>query len=715
MSERILVVEDDPRMADLLRRGLIFEGYQVELAGDGETALSISRDRMPDLVVLDLMLPGALDGLEVCRRLRAASDLPILVLTARGTLNDKVHGLDSGADDYVVKADFHFEELLARIRALLRRRQPPARQEILHFADLSLYPGSREALRGDRRLELTAKEFDLLELFMRNPRQVLTRDMIYDRIWNYDFGGESNIIEVYIRYLRAKLEASGELRLLHTVRGVGYVLRRSSLAYHLALIIRSHSGAVPNRRNHTTPPMTLRFRLTLWYTILLALMLLTFALVFHGVLARTLSEQVDDTLRSQAEQIVTIFEQNIDPAAAQLPTAIVLSSQVFAQATTSTGELINSSPNLGDMRLPWPDTTKQQNLAGQAALYTWQDSQDTLRILSAPVRSPSGEIAAVVHVAQSLTPIRQMLDTVRLALLIGSGIALVLAAVGGAAISGTALRPLNRIAQTASRIARAEDLNQRIEGAYPNDEVGQLAETFNEMMERLQDLFETQQQLVADVSHELRTPLATIQGNVDLMRRAARRDPSMLVESIDAVDAEVARMSRLVRDLLLLAEADAGLSLNLKPVEVDTVLLEVYRQAQIMASGKVKVRLGHEDQALVQGDADRLKQLLLNLVSNAIAYTPEGSASPPKTCRASSIDSGAWTGRARAKRAAAAWASRSPGPSPKLTAARWRSKARWERGRPSRCCCHSSTALGRKQADSRNQRRTFLSARERSF
>ena len=225
MSERILVVEDDPRMADLLRRGLIFEGYQVELVGDGETALSSSRDRLPDLVVLDLMLPGALDGLEVCRRMRAASDLPILVLTARGTLNDKVQGLDSGADDYVVKADFHFEELLARIRALLRRRQPPARQEILHFADLSLYPGSREALREDRRMELTAKEFDLLELFMRNPRQVLTRDVIYDRIWNYDFGGESNIIEVYIRYLRAKLEANGEPRLLHTVRGVGYVLR----------------------------------------------------------------------------------------------------------------------------------------------------------------------------------------------------------------------------------------------------------------------------------------------------------------------------------------------------------------------------------------------------------------------------------------------------------------------------------------------------------
>ena len=151
-----------------------------------------------------------------------------------------------------------------------------------------------------------------------------------------------------------------------------------------------------------------------------------------------------------------------------------------------------------------------------------------------------------------------------------------------------------------------------------------MAETFNDMMERLQDLFETQRQLVADVSHELRTPLATIQGNVDLMRRGATRDPKMVQESLEAIDAEVARMSRLVRDLLLLAEAEGGLSLHMKPVEVDTVLLEVYREALLMANGRQKVRLGHEDQALVQGDADRLKQLLLNLVSNAIAYTPEG-------------------------------------------------------------------------------------------
>ena len=228
-----MVVEDDPRMADMLNRGLIFEGYDVALARDGATALALARDQIPDLVVLDLMLPGDLDGFEVCRRLRAVSNVPILMLTARGTLQDKVAGLDSGADDYLVKADMQFEELLARIRALLRRRQPAAHQEELRFADLLMVPSSRETMRGTCRMDLTAKEFDFLELFMRNPRQVLTRDTIYERIWGYDFGGESNIIEVYVRYLRTKLEGGGEPRLLHTVRGVGYVLgvrRRMMLA-----------------------------------------------------------------------------------------------------------------------------------------------------------------------------------------------------------------------------------------------------------------------------------------------------------------------------------------------------------------------------------------------------------------------------------------------------------------------------------------------------
>jgi two-component system response regulator MprA len=222
MGARILVIEDEERIASFLQRGLTYEGYRVDLAGDGPTGLGLARENPPDVVVLDWMLPG-MDGLEVCRRLRAGSQVPILILTAKDTVEDRVHGLDAGADDYVVKP-FAFAELLARIRALLRRTGP-GEPETLRFADLMLDTGTHRARRGERVIDLTAKEYDLLEIFMRHPRQVLTREIIYDRVWGYDFGGESNIIEVYVRYLRQKIEMEGETKLLHTVRGVGYVLR----------------------------------------------------------------------------------------------------------------------------------------------------------------------------------------------------------------------------------------------------------------------------------------------------------------------------------------------------------------------------------------------------------------------------------------------------------------------------------------------------------
>ncbi|MFZ5809271.1 MAG: response regulator transcription factor [Chloroflexota bacterium] len=225
MSARILVIEDDEQILKFLRRGLAYEGYQVDTAMDGPSGLAIARDNPPDAVVLDLMLPG-MDGLEVCRRLRAGGPVPILILTAKDTLNDRIQGLDMGADDYMVKP-FNLDELLARVRALLRRAQP-ARPQVLRFADLTLDTGTRQAMRGEKAIPLTAKEYELLELFMRNPRQVITRDTIFDRVWGYDFGGESNIIEVYIRYLRQKLEEGGQPRLLHTVRGMGYVLREAN-------------------------------------------------------------------------------------------------------------------------------------------------------------------------------------------------------------------------------------------------------------------------------------------------------------------------------------------------------------------------------------------------------------------------------------------------------------------------------------------------------
>lgn len=221
--ERILIIEDEARIAQFLERGLIYEGFQVSVAADGQTGLTCARDNPPDLVILDWMLPG-LDGLEVCRRLRAAGDVAILMLTAKDDIRDRVSGLEAGADDYLVKP-FSIDELIARVRALLRRSSPVSHPEILRFDDLALDTGTHRAYRQDTPIDLTAKEYELLELFLRNPRQVLTRDVIFDRVWGYNFGGESNIIEVYVRYLRQKTEVEGSNRLIHTVRGVGYVLR----------------------------------------------------------------------------------------------------------------------------------------------------------------------------------------------------------------------------------------------------------------------------------------------------------------------------------------------------------------------------------------------------------------------------------------------------------------------------------------------------------
>jgi len=220
---KLLIVEDEPAVRNALVRALETEGYDLSVAEDGAQALAMMSQLPADALVLDVMLPGV-DGLEVARRLRAqGSDVPILMLTARGAVGDRVAGLDAGADDYLVKP-FALDELLARLRALLRRTGQTGE---LRFADLSLDPATREVRRGERNVELTVTEFNLLELFLRNPRQVLRRSLIYDRVWGYDFGPDSHALDVYVGYLRRKLEASGEPRLIHTVRGVGYALRES--------------------------------------------------------------------------------------------------------------------------------------------------------------------------------------------------------------------------------------------------------------------------------------------------------------------------------------------------------------------------------------------------------------------------------------------------------------------------------------------------------
>jgi two-component system response regulator MprA len=224
---KILVVDDEPAVRDSLRRALELEGYEVDLAVDGEDAVArLAEPAHPDAVILDILMPG-IDGLEVCRRMRGEGDtVPVLMLTARAEVDSRVAGLDAGADDYLPKP-FALAELLARLRALLRRTSEGA-NGALRFADLELEPGTREVRRGGMPIELTRTEFSLLELFLRNPRQVLTRSIIFERVWGYDFGPSSNSLDVYIGYLRRKTEAGDKPRLIHTVRGIGYALREPS-------------------------------------------------------------------------------------------------------------------------------------------------------------------------------------------------------------------------------------------------------------------------------------------------------------------------------------------------------------------------------------------------------------------------------------------------------------------------------------------------------
>jgi DNA-binding response OmpR family regulator len=222
--QRILAIDDDPSVTSLLKRGLTYEGFLVETAGSGEDGLALARTNPPDLVILDIMMPG-LDGLAVLQRLRAVdARLPVLMLTAKDAPGDQVAGLELGADDYVVKP-FTFEVLAARVRALLRRQQLE-QPEILHFADLSLDLASHSVIRGQRPISLTSVEFKLLEEFLKHPRHVLSKDSLLDRVWGYDFGGNVNVVEVYVKQLRQKLEADGKPRLIHTVYGAGYVLRQ---------------------------------------------------------------------------------------------------------------------------------------------------------------------------------------------------------------------------------------------------------------------------------------------------------------------------------------------------------------------------------------------------------------------------------------------------------------------------------------------------------
>jgi two-component system, OmpR family, sensor kinase len=363
--------------------------------------------------------------------------------------------------------------------------------------------------------------------------------------------------------------------------------------------------------------VTLRARLTLWYTAVLALVLLAFGLAVYALLSLSLIRQIDATLNVAADEIRLAFRREVEGIRLP-PMALDLTANVYVQIWDTGGNLVVQNVTVAET----PFDPARLELA-QAAFSEVTFEEIHLRVLTYPlVAQPEGTVVGTMQLASPLTTVDEAQHALLVLLLSGGLMAVMLAALVGWTTAAAALRPLEQVTQTALQITRADDLSRRIPLSGPaQGEVGRLILAFNETLERLENLFETQRRFLADVSHELRTPLTTILGNLDLMRKMGQLD----AESLEAISSETQRMRRLVQDILVLTQAESGkLPLGSAELELDTLVLEVFQQSKVLAKERVEVRLGQEDQARVMGDRDRLKQVLLNLMSNAIEYTPPG-------------------------------------------------------------------------------------------
>jgi two-component system, OmpR family, sensor kinase len=365
--------------------------------------------------------------------------------------------------------------------------------------------------------------------------------------------------------------------------------------------------------------VTLRARLTLWYTAVLALVLAAFGVAVYALLSLSLIRQIDTTLNLAADEIRLAFRRDVQGIRLP-PMALDLAANVYVQVWDADGNLVTQ--NISVDKVPF-DPDHANDLGASFSEVTYEGIH--LRVLTYPlIAQPEGTLLGTMQLASPLTTVDDAQRALLVLLMSGGLMAVALAALVGWTTAAAALRPLEQMTKTALQITRADDLSRRIPLAGPAEgEVGRLILAFNETLERLENLFETQRRFLADVSHELRTPLTTILGNLDLMRKMGKLD----AESVEAVTSETQRMTRLVQDILVLTQAESGkLPLAKDLVELDTLVLEVFQQSKVLAKGRVEVHLGQEDQARVMGDRDRLKQVLLNLMSNAIEYTPAGGS-----------------------------------------------------------------------------------------
>lgn len=380
--------------------------------------------------------------------------------------------------------------------------------------------------------------------------------------------------------------------------------------------------------------MSIRTRLTLWYVGLLAVLLIVFGVALYATVFYTSYQEVDRSLQRRASDIqaslatlITLqedFDTMVRRGGLVLPNADVFSNgDIYVQLRALDGRIISRSENLGNQYLIIPPDQHARAQRGEVVPSDFVVNKTRLRAYVAPIKTNSGEVIGFIELAQSLRQVDSTLRDLATLIIVSIAAGLIVAAIGGWFVAGNILGPIDRVTTAAQKITRARDLGRRIEVPPTADEVGRLALTFNEMLARIEELFRSQQRFVADVSHELRSPLTAVRGNLDLLRRGAVDDPQEREHALEAIDSETARMSRLVSDLLLLARQDSGVPIARQPIELDTLMLEVYRQAQLTARG-IAVALGAEDQALIVGDRDRLKQVLLNLVDNAIKYTVPG-------------------------------------------------------------------------------------------
>jgi heavy metal sensor kinase len=364
--------------------------------------------------------------------------------------------------------------------------------------------------------------------------------------------------------------------------------------------------------------LTLRTRLTLWYSGLLAGILILFGTAVYLLLSFLLTEQVNDTLISTAEDIRSAAIRSVDGRIAFPDLALDLTAEVSVQLWQADGEIVSQDPSIRTLSLS-PVSMDEPSASFRSEMLGGSE----YRVLTYPLLAqPDNRVVGYLQLASSLDAVEQALRNLLTVMVVGGVVSVAVAGLVGWSTAGAALRPLDRVTETALQITRADDLSRRIpQAGPPRGEVGQLTLAFNETLERLEGLFETQRRFLADVSHELRTPLTSIRGNVDLMRRMDVADD----ESLEAIRSEVIRMTRMVNDLVLLAQAESGrLPLAQDVIELDTLMLEVFQQAKVLASNGVQVEIGREDQVQVRGDRDRLKQVLLNLIANALEHTPSG-------------------------------------------------------------------------------------------